>query len=302
MDNSVKPTHHPVVSFGEVLWDILPGGRYPGGAPVNVSYHLTRLGRNPALLSRVGKDPAGGEIAEAFASRGVCIDYFQRDPLYPTGYVLGQPDVRGDMVYDIASPVAWDHIAYEPVHEVLLTGARYFIFGTLAARSEVSRRTLLTLLDKAPIKVFDINLRAPHYEKGLIDLLLRRCDILKLNLDELLLLSGWYGITGDPVALVRALADRFGLRTIVVTMGGEGAMLYASGDVFRHPGYRVRVADTVGAGDAFLAGFLAGVDDQLSYEDILRSASLMGAFVAASKGACPEYDLPKLAEFGKQFI
>lgn len=286
--------HHPVVCFGEVLWDILPSGSVPGGAPINVAYHLHKLGKEPALITRVGYDKEGMDLVKIFSSYQVCTDFFQVDYEYETGKVFGRPNEAGDMTYEIMASSAWDHIHWDGGFTALADGCEYLVFGSLAARNKVSRDTLFRLLSTAKRRVLDINLRSPFYSKGLIEELMGNCDVLKLNLDELDLLTGWFSNYASVQDRVMAISERFDIGTVVVTLGAEGAMLYDGGIFYQHKGHRVRVVDTVGAGDAFLAGFLKCLLEGVRGQAALQFAGSMGAFVAGCAGACPVYDMEEI--------
>ena len=158
-------TDHKVVCFGEVLWDILPSGPVPGGAPMNVTYHLHKQQKNPALITRIGLDDKGKELHNIFSDHGVCTDYFQIDYDHETGKVYAEPNEHNEVVYDIVMPVAWDFIQWEDSFENLISNADFFVFGSLSARSQVSKNTLLKALETAKNKVLDINLRAPHFNR-----------------------------------------------------------------------------------------------------------------------------------------
>ncbi|WP_153800465.1 carbohydrate kinase family protein [Foetidibacter luteolus] len=287
---------HPVVCFGETLWDILPAGKMPGGAPMNVAYHLNKLGKNPAIISRIGLDDLGKELVQAFENRGMNTDYFQADDEKSTGKVYAEIRENNEVHYDIVKPVAWDFIAWDDSFTSLLSGARYFVFGSLATRCKQSRQTLLQCLDEAPVKVLDINLRPPHYNKKIVEELLKRADILKMNLAELHLITGWFSNYKNDEERISLLAERFALDTLLVTKGGDGAVLLYNGSFYNHPGYKVEVVDTVGSGDAFLAGFLSSVIDGALPDDALDFASRMGAYVASCRGGCPEYSLSNLSQ------
>src|SRR5205823_4645529 len=151
---------HKVVCFGEVLWDILPSGPVPGGAPMNVSYHLQKLNKNPALITRIGMDEKGQELMNVFSGHGVSTDFFQADNKYETGKVYANPNEYNEVIYDIVKPVAWDFIAWENAFAELMADAEFFVFGSLAARNKISKDTLFRLLEIAKSKVLDINLRA----------------------------------------------------------------------------------------------------------------------------------------------
>lgn len=288
--------NHPVVCFGEVLWDILPTGETPGGAPLNVAYHLHKLGLNPALITRVGRDEKGAALEAIFKEQGVCTNYFQWDAAHETGKVYAQLKENNEVVYDIVQPSAWDFIEWNEDLQKLVAGAQAFIFGSLAARSEVSANTLYRLLETAQLKVLDINLRAPHYtQKGLEDIL-TKADILKLNEAELQLVSGWSVHSTKLEDRVQAVADKYKLQTVVVTLGGAGAYLYKDGKGYQHPGFAVTVKDTIGSGDAFLAGLLSMLLAGENPDVALALANGMGAFVATKAGGCPVYDVEQVRE------
>ncbi|MDQ2718419.1 MAG: carbohydrate kinase [Bacteroidota bacterium] len=285
---------HKVVCFGEVLWDILPSGSVPGGAPMNVAYHLHKQRKDPAIITRIGKDEKGDELIRIFSDHGLCIDFFQFDNIHETGKVYAMPNEHNEVVYDIVKPVAWDFIETENRHEALVSGADYFVFGSLAARSPQSRKTLLRLLEFAKIKVLDINLRPPHFDKTIVEELLSKTDFLKLNLSELELITSWYSKYTSITDNLRSISDKFKIQNMVVTMGGDGAILQYNGHANTHKGFKVKVADTVGSGDAFLAGLLAKLLDKASPAETLEFASRLGSFIATKKGACPDYNVEEI--------
>lgn len=285
---------HKVVCFGEVLWDILPAGAVPGGAPMNVAYHLHKLKKNPALITSIGVDEKGKELIKIFTDYGVCIDFFQTNKNYETGKVFAQPNEHNEMVYDIVQPSAWDFIEWKNEMEALVADATFFVFGSLAARNDVSKKTLMKLLESAKTKVVDINLRAPHFTKKIVEELLTKADLLKLNLAELELISDWFSKYKNIDDRVHSISDKFKIENMVVTLGGDGAKLYYNGNAYTQNGFKVTVADTVGSGDAFLAGLLAKLLDNASPADALEFASRMGAFVATQKGGCPSYDMKQV--------
>jgi fructokinase len=288
---------YTAVCFGEILWDILPDASLPGGAPMNVAYHLNQLGVSAAMISRIGNDPLGEELLQFIASKGVDTAFIQRDETYNTGTVLAT--LNGNNVsYEILQPVAWDFIQYSMHLQKLVASARYFILGSLVARNEKSRQTLFELLETAPYKILDINLRKPHYEKGVLDYLMQHADMLKLNAEELQLLGEWYGFRGDEDEQMKALQQKFRLNTIITTRGDKGASVLHDGTYFEHPGYKVQVADTIGSGDAFLAGFISRFMLQPDIPAALEFACKMGAFVAGRQGACPDYSVADIMFLG----
>jgi fructokinase len=291
-------SQHQVVCFGEVLWDILPSGAVPGGAPVNVAYHLYKQNKNPAVVTRIGNDEKGKELIDIFSTYGMCTGYFQIDEEHETGKVFAKPNEHHEVVYDIVKPVAWDFIKYEKKLDTLVSHADYFVFGSLAARSAESKKTLLQLLKSAKTKVLDINLRPPHYNKEIIEELLAKADFLKLNLAELELISEWFTGNKTIKAGIKSIAETFHIQNIVVTKGGDGSVLNYNGNEYTHKGYKVNVVDTVGSGDAFLAGLITKLSENATPEEALDFASRLGAFIATKKGACPDYDVEEINKTG----
>ena len=284
-------SNFPVVCFGETLWDFLPGGKLPGGAPVNVAYHLKQLGKNPAVITRIGDDELGKELKQVYESKDIDTRFFQVDKEHETGKVFATLKDDNEVEYDIVQPVAWDFIEYNDEVEKMVAEADYFVFGSLASRNEKTRKSLLHYLDSAKIKVLDINLRPPYYSKEILETLLHHVDILKLNLSELHLISGWYADLKSDEEMVKLLKKKFDLQILIVTKGGDGAMLFMHHQFYYHPGYQVKVADTVGSGDSFLAAIISKLMDDASPEDALDFASALGAFVASRSGACPHYQI-----------
>lgn len=276
-----------VICFGEMLWDRLPSGRKPGGAPMNVAYHLRKLGAAPLLISAVGTDTDGDDLLRSLEAAGLGTDQVGRHPQLPTGTVDVHLDPDGGATYSISRPVAWDAIAYRPEWDGIRADA--IVFGTLASREETSRNTLLRLLQTAKLRVLDLNLRLPHLERSTLDLLLKRADVLKINAEELRFLAGTFGLGGQEAEVLPRISRMFGIGTICVTQGANGAVVWTGSGMESHPGYKARVTDTVGAGDAFLAAFLAGLLEGLPWQRILARANATGAIVAGKEGGVPEY-------------
>ncbi|RFM26772.1 carbohydrate kinase family protein [Deminuibacter soli] len=285
MSNSL----HQVVCFGESLWDILPSGKQVGGAPLNVAYHLHKLGQRPAIISRIGFDDHGQQLIQTMERHGVCTDYFQVDYNKPTGVVTGQLKNEQEMVYTIAQDAAWDHIEKETEAAQLVQQAQYFVYGSLAARSTASAATLFSLLDLVPCKVFDMNLRAPFYNRNTLELLMNRADILKLNIDELELVTGWFSPLLNITDRIKSLQTRFGFRMLIVTCGAKGAIVACGDEWYSCKGLPVKIADTVGCGDAFLAALLCKQLEGATVADSLAFANQLAAFIGTQQGACPDY-------------
>jgi fructokinase len=280
---------YPVVCFGEILWDILPSGEEAGGAPMNVAYHLTRHGINTALISRIGSDDHGNKLLNLLQKQSVVTNYIQSDKIHQTGVVYAHPGLNHEMTYEIVQPVAWDFIEWNEDIQKIVENAGFFVHGSLGARSETSRNTLLSLLECTQKRVFDINIRPPYFDKKLALQLLHGVHILKLNESELNLLAGWYGQHNTMIDQVKQVQDELDIPFVMVTRGEHGAMINAQGSIFEHPGYKVLVADTVGSGDAFLAGFLYQALEGASVQQALNFACASGALIASYAGACPDY-------------
>lgn len=273
--------------FGEVLWDLLPGGKVMGGAPFNVAAHLINLGVPACFISRVGNDELGNEIRLWLESRNISSEWIETDRDYATGTVRVQLNDKQQAGYDIVSPAAWDFISVNDEMLSLVKKSRGIIFGSLACRNNVTHRGLMALLDAAPLKIFDVNLRPPHYSQPLIESLLHRADLVKLNDDELNIIAAWHPGSGSSEEdRMQFFQKKYSLQSIIVTKGGDGAVLLH--DQFnRVPGFKVTVADTVGSGDAFLAGFLKKYMHGESPADALTYAGALGALVATHHGANP---------------
>lgn len=287
-----------VVCFGEILWDNMPGGRKPGGAPMNVAYHLNQLGIDSTLISKVGSDQNGEDLLKFINEKGLSTEFCQKDPVYNTSTVEVSIGADHEVSYEIVAPVAWDFIMPEDRLENLVSLADALVFGSLAVRNSVSFKTLQTLLEKARYRVFDVNLREPHFTKEVIALLLHQTDLLKLNIHELILISAWFGTTCQSEwERIKVLQELFGIKEIVVTKGVAGATYYIAEAQRNYPAFPVEVNDTVGSGDSFLAAFLS---EKLRNKDIhesLNSASALGAYVTTQAGACPEYKRDDLNRF-----
>ena len=225
-----------IVCFGEILWDVLPSGKQPGGAPFNVAVHLHQLGQPVALISRVGHDDLGQELLDFLTARGLDTAHVQRGETHLTGVVKANVGDRNEVVYKIVQPVAWDYIQYDDALARLVAEADMFVFGSLAARQEGTRGTLYQLLEHARFRVFDVNLRAPHYTRETIEYLLAHADLVKVNEHELAEIMGWYGQPATEATALPWLAQRLGLQAVCVTLGADGAMLWKAGQTYRSPG------------------------------------------------------------------
>lgn len=276
-----------IICFGEMLWDMLPTGKMPGGAPMNVAIHLKNFGNNAMVISRVGTDDLGSELIEFVKGNGLNTQFIQHGQTHLTGVVKVNMDDKNEVSYKIVKPVAWDYIMLEDEALNAVKNSDCFVFGSLSARSEQTFDTLKKLLEVAPIKVLDINLRPPYYDKETIEFLLQKTDILKLNHLELDEISEWFFEARTlPEKLIR-LSDAFQIKTICVTLGKDGAMLLHNNEFFKRAGFPVEVVDTIGSGDSFLATFLSGFLRKENIEELLVKACAVGALVATHHGATP---------------
>ena len=261
---------------------------------MNVAYHLKMLGHDPAIITRIGNDERGEQLIALLQKKDIATTYVQKDLSTPTGIVHATPNEQGEVSYEIISPSAWDNISYSDSFEKLFDDSNYLVFGSLICRNSLSRNTLFQLLALAKNKVLDINLRPPHYSRELIVDLIKRTDIVKLNRSELELISGWNRKYDDITDQINNVQEVFQVSHIVVTLGGEGAMMKQNGQMFHHPGYQIKVEDTVGSGDAFLAALMSGLKNGMNPEKCLSFACAVGALVTSKKGAWPEYGLDEV--------
>lgn len=286
--------NNSVICFGEILWDILPGKELPGGAPMNVAYHLHKLGMNPLLITRTGNDERGRKLRVLLEAGGLNTASLQTDPSVPTGIVYAKANAAGEMSYEIVQPAAWDHIELTPGLAEKAAQAAHFVFGSLGTRSEKTRNTLMALLEAANDKILDINLRTPFYDPETVADLLRKADIVKMNLEELELISGWFSPYKDTEDQMQYIQDHYDLHSVIVTKGGDGAVINYKGEYFRHSGIQVNVMDTIGSGDSFLAAFLFCIMTGETPANALHFATALGALVASKSGAWPEYEINEI--------
>jgi fructokinase len=288
-----------IACFGEVLWDMLPDGPQPGGAPMNVAIHLKRQGIDPMLVSRVGNDTDGSRLKEFLNSSGLDLQFLQTDWDLPTSRVNIQLDADKNATYEICEPVAWDNISWDETLGKLSEDASLVIFGTLASRNTSTRKTLLRFLDNSQgLRFLDVNLRQPYDNREVVEQFLGLADFVKLNDEELVKLASWNGVKGSLKKLAVWLSEKFVCPDVCVTRGANGALLYRDGVIHEHPGFKVDAVDTVGAGDAFLAGLVAGLLKKNSADGALEYACATGAFVASKPGAVPEYSPADIASPG----
>lgn len=283
-----------MVCFGEVLWDVLPSGEVPGGAPMNVAYHFQKMNHSSSMITKIGLDERGKKLVDILSANNISTEQFQIDYDHDTGVVYANLNDANEVMYDIKYPSAWDFINSDASFRKIIDGASFFVYGSLAARNYVSRNTLLGLLETSTKKVLDINLRPPHYSRKVIEELIRSADILKMNLSELELITGWFSKYNSIEERIKIVQDKFRIPIIVITMGDRGAVMNSNGVIHRHNGFTVDVVDTIGSGDAFLAGLLSSFLRKVDPDNAIKFAGALGALVATRKGGCPNYTLSDL--------
>ena len=287
----MKDKERVVVGIGEALWDVLPDGKKIGGAPANFAYHVSQFGLPGIAVSAVGHDRLGEELTGKFAERGLRTDMPEVD--YPTGTVLVEVDEMGVPSYDIKQNVAWDNIPFTPELEKLAKRTCAVSFGSLAQRNVVSRETIHKFLDAMPddkdtLKIFDINLRQGFYTPELIEKSMEKCNVLKINDEELVLVSRLFGYPGiDLKDKCWILLGKYNLKMLILTCGVNGSYVFTPGHISFVETPKVEVADTVGAGDSFTAAFTAGLLNGLPVEEAHRQAVAVSAYVCTQHGAMP---------------
>ena len=277
--------------MGEALWDVLPEGKKIGGAPANFAYHVSQFGLPGYVVSAVGDDALGKEIVENFTSKG--LNQLIAEVPYPTGTVQVEIDQAGIPQYDIKENVAWDNIPYTDSLEALAKRTKALCFGSLAQRNVVSRETINRFLDAMPqsddsLVVFDVNLRQGFYNKEILCNSMSRCNILKINDEELVTVSRMFGYPGiDLQDKCWILLGKYNLKMLILTCGINGSYVFTPGNVSFQPTPKVEVADTVGAGDSFTAAFISSILKGRSVQEAHSRAVRTSAYVCTKKGAMP---------------
>jgi len=296
-----------IVGLGEVLWDVLPQGKQLGGAPANFAYMTSLLGHRAIVASRVGSDTAGGELRKKLAELGLDTSYVQPDEMHPTGTVKVHVDADGQPSYEITDDVSWDFLAWTREWQRLASVADVICFGSLAQRSEMSRQTIRSFL-RAPradaIRIFDVNLRQEFFSAEVLADSLRLASVAKLNDVELPIVMRHLGLAYDEQkSAAERLRSAFGLKLACVTRGNQGSLLVREGESDEHPGFAVRVMDSVGAGDAFAAALAHHLLRGSPLRVMNEAANRIGAWVASQHGATPaaDEDVMKLVRAGETF-
>ena len=280
-----------VIGIGEALFDVLPEGKKLGGAPANFAYHVSQFGLNSCAVSAMGDDELGKELEKELNDHH--LNYQIDKVAYPTGTVQVSLDANGIPCYDIKEGAAWDNIPYTSALEKLAKNCTAACFGSLAQRNEVSRNTIYRFLDNMPkeegiLKIFDINLRQGFYNKEIITESIKRCNILKINDEELITVSRIFGYPGiDLENKCWLLLGKYNLKMLILTCGVNGSYVFTPGEVSFIETPKVEVADTVGAGDSFTGAFVASILKGKSVREAHELAVKVSAFVCTQNGAMP---------------
>ena len=285
-----------ILSIGEALWDLLPSGRKVGGAPANFAFHCMQLGADVRLLTRVGNDDLGRELVEFYRSLGLSTEFIETDSTAPTGTVGVELSADGQPKYTIHENVAWDKIKATDTAVQFAQSADAVCFGSLAARSETTLRTIQTLVAQSKpsaLRVLDLNLRDPFVDRTVIKTMLGLANILKLNDEELTRIAAMFDVSGNTMKNTMKqyadwLIDRYHLKMLVLTCGSQGSQIFHEGKEYFCAGRKVEVVDTVGAGDAFTATVVVGLLSGWSIETINERANEIAAFVCTQSGATPK--------------
>jgi len=282
---------YKVVGLGEILWDMLPNGKQLGGAPANFAYISSLFGSDGIVASRIGNDSLGTEAVQKLAPLGVTAEFVQCDTVHPTGVVQVEIDHAGQPTFEIAKNSAWDFLDWTPDWQTLAQHADAICFGSLAQRSPASRATIrrfLAATHTKAVRVFDVNLRQEFFSAEVLSESMKMADIVKLNHEELPRIIQIFGIEHrDEITSADMLMELHHLKLICVTRGCRGSLLISQRGLNEHPGYRIQVADAVGAGDAFTAALVHAYMRGASLPEMNETANRAGAWVASQVGAMP---------------
>jgi fructokinase len=300
LEKMIKLFKVKAVTFGEVLWDVFPTHKKIGGAPLNVALRMKSFGAESTIISKIGSDIDGKEIVSFLSEKGIDADTIQISEEYKTGVVNVMINEKGNASYDILYPSAWDKIALNEDIKNKVSEADVFIFGSLICRDEESRSTLNALLEEAKYKVFDVNLRAPYYTTDVLIELMMKSDFIKLNDEELFEISRKLDSPYSSFEQnIKFIADKTNTKQVCVTKGAFGAVLYYNEKFYYNSGYFIKVVDTVGAGDSFLASLIVRLLRGKSPQKSLNYACAIGALVAGEEGANPKISEKVIIDYMK---
>lgn len=287
-----------IVCFGEVLWDIFPNHKKIGGAPLNVAVRLQSFGNEVSMISCVGNDENGLLISDFLKSKGVNTNLLKIDDELGTGEVKVTLDKSGSASYRIMYPKAWDKIQVNQDMLKLVEESDALYYGSLAIRDEVSKHTLFKLIEKAKYKICDLNLRPPHYSINELIELMKKADFIKLNDDELYEITAEMGSKFNSLEQnIKFISEQTNTSQVCVTKGSHGAVLLQNDKLFYNSGYKVKVKDTVGAGDSFFAALINKLLNGETPQKSIDFACAVGALVAQSEGATPDLSDMEIEKF-----
>ncbi len=290
MENSVTQ-RHIVVGLGELLWDLFPAGEQLGGAPANFAYITSLLGDEGIPASRLGQDVLGTDAVRRLGELGLSTEFIQKDADHPTGTVKVEVDRTGQPRFEISESVAWDFLAWTPQWQKLAQQADAVCFGSLAQRSKQSRTTIrrfLMALRKNAVRVFDVNLRQNFYTTQVLGESMKLATVVKLNHEELPKIMRSFELENrSEEDSARRILSSHEVKLVCVTRGNGGSLLVSADECSEHPGFKVKVADTFGAGDAFTAALVHGYLRRTPLAQINETANRVGAWVASQSGATP---------------
>lgn len=288
------------ISYGEILFDVFEKEKKIGGAPLNLALRIKSFGLDVAVISAIGNDQNGIELKNYIEKNGINTQSIITVPNHKTGVVNVFLDERGSATYDIAFPAAWDFININEEIKSIVQEAEIFFFGSLACRNEVSKNTLFEILESnvKMFKVFDVNLRAPHYKIEVLEELMKKSDFIKFNDDEILEIASIMGTSSVQLEdNIWFIAEKTNTKSICVTRGKHGSILLWDGKIYYNEGYTVKVTDTVGAGDSFLAALITKLNETKNPQFSLDFASAVGAIVASKRGANPKIKKTEIEYF-----
>lgn len=287
-----------IVCFGEVLWDVFPTHKKIGGAPLNVALRLQSLDNNVSIISRIGNDKKGEKIKAYIEEQGVTTQNLQVDKKLKTGKVKVMLTQKGAASYDIKFPRAWDAIQLNESTINATQNADVFIYGSLVARDDTSKHTLYELLKIAKYKIFDVNLREPYYTTDVLKHLMNEADFIKFNDDEIFEIGKKLNSkTHSLEQNIKFIAAHTNTKSICVTKGRHGAILYSNDTFYYNSGYQIEVIDTVGAGDSFLASLIDNLIKENNPQEAINFACAVGALVAGSEGANTKFEKQDVYKF-----
>ncbi len=283
-------TQAKIAGIGELLWDVLPESEQLGGAPINFAYHVSALGAEAVAISTIGNDRRGEKALKELQNKGVDTSYISVLEQFPTGYVTARVDGKGIAAYEFPDDVAWDHLVINPAAQQCAAELNAICFGTLGQRSDPARLTIQRYLQSTTdtiVKVCDLNLRQNFYSRTTIETSLRLSTILKLNDDELTIVSSLFLFDGSEHEKLEALRKHFDLDLVILTRGSNGSILLTEDEISRHQGIDTKIVDTIGAGDSFTAAVVTGLLLNKTLDEINEKANCLAAYVCSQSGAMP---------------